>query len=282
MRIKYNPGNYGLMPVITRAPEGMGGGGGVDIPPFNMQSHGGDGGAGGDSGEFHDTSVPLFGQEDQGNGVEDVLAMFAPADGANNDDDEDPGELGGFMDVPQEQIAALEQDIITSIQGMSVGNLPENFDVTDPQQFQNYMNHVMRETVKRSLGVVFKPVQLAINQMQNQVDSRMDHKIKQSSRLNRETDIIVSEVPEINDPKHRAFLQPLNESLKAQKKTPQERAVALRKVLNQMGITPTKSNQRGRGGSNQESSGLRTGKSALDSFFGSSGNLFDTPKPPKK
>jgi hypothetical protein len=60
----------------------------------------------------------------------------------------------------------------------------------------------------------------------------------------------------------------MDATLKSKGRSAKERATALRKMLNQMGVTPSSNSRRTSTPGGNEPASIRTGTAALDSFFG--------------
>lgn len=218
---------------------------------------------------------PLIGVDDEdGESAldEDVFKMFNPEDGADDDEDDDASQLSG--DVPAEQITAMQTEIQTSIKNMRLPDniIPQDFDPSDRNQLQTLLTNVQQATIAQSLNVVFKPVQLALKHMKQQMDATIDSKVNSTKKGIQEQSIMEQIVPEVTNPKYAGMIKGMDAQLKANGKSVKERATTLRKMLNQMGI-----NEGGGTGNNRRASnpnqgagnqGMKTGKSALDSFFG--------------
>ena len=272
-----------LIGLITFAPADMSGIG--SIVPAGSSTHNGQqvqqssGGGGDDFGHGH---VPLFGQEsNQQQEDDDVFAMFKQTDEDGNPI-EDDGELddtiesdGELATIPQEQIQQLQTDIRNAISNMRIPEnaIPADFDANDRGQLGALLNTTVQSAVSQVMGIVFKPMQIALAHQTTQMQQLMDNKLKASTTQNSARSVIESMVPEINDPKHRDLVTMLDDGLKAKGKKPKERALAIRKTLNKMGFkAPTGSNRRmsGPGTSSNGSLDQQTkfGTDALDSLFG--------------
>lgn len=248
------------------------------IPSFS-------GGADGDSqqgqqqpgGDIH-SHVPLFGQESETNtDLNDALAIFQSQDGDDGDDEINDTELTPWTptEVPQEQVTALQQNIQRAIAGMQIPDdaIPDDFDPSDRNQLRTLMNHTVQAAVRQAMSVVFQPVQLAMNNLNSQIDSRINSAVTNTTTRNRAKDIIRDMVPEYDMKEYRTLIQGLDQTLIGQKKSPKERATALRKILNQMGIkaSPQASSgnmRRSGDGNTNGNQSVKTGTAALDSFFG--------------
>ena len=261
---------------MLRAPVDMGG-----MASFGGASESQPGGGGGGSGAQVDDAFAgeggrqqggLIGQEDDGEDTElkDMLSAFADPD-SGDDDDDDGAQTPGAGAVSQEEIGGMQQLVTQTIAQMRMPDnlIPENFDANDPQQLNQLLTRTMQHTVSQSLNVVFKPVQLAMKQMAATLQGEIDTKIKSSTSGMKDSAVLESIVPEINDPQHSGLVKTLDESLKAKGKKVQERAKTIRKMLNQMGIQSNGAGNRRTSNPNGNSGGgVKTGHAALDEFFG--------------
>jgi hypothetical protein len=246
-------------------------GGGGDGGNEQQQGGGTQGGAGDDN-----SHVPIFGQEDgdESGALDDILKAFGGSDDADGEfDDTTQDEDEGLSDVPQEQVEALNTQIVNAIKQMKIPDdaIPADFDFSDRTQVTALMNRTVQAAVAQSLNVVFKPVQLALSHMAKQIDTRVDSKIQGSREQFQAQSILEDLVPEINDPKHAPLVKNLDATLKANGKKPKERATTIRKMLNQMGIKSNAqpgSNRRASNPNSGNQASVRTGTAALDSFFG--------------
>ncbi len=266
----------------------------MNIPGFGGGDSNQGGGGSNDFGggdETHPGQSQLIGFNDDENGDsnnEEIESIFQMFDDEETDDDDDSGNGNGNNqnnnnngggnpgDVHQQEVQALESEIRNSIAKMMVPEniFPENFDPSDSNQLRTVLNKTVQAAVAQSLNVVFKPVQLGMKQLTTQLDSTINDRIANARTGMQDQSILESIVPEINDPKHSSLVQSLDNTLKAKGRKAKDRATTIRKMLNQMGI---KSNP-GDGG-NRRASGLndgggngstyKSGKAALDSFFGS-------------
>lgn len=255
---------------ILRAPAELsgfgsfGGGGGTG-------ADGGQGGTGGEGGELGSTQQhPLIGEgEDGEEGDSELNELFSAFGGGDEDENFEPVNIG---DIPQEDVDAMQTQVQSMIAQVRVpeNTIPENFDPSDRTQLMALLNKTAQAAVSSSMGVVFKPVQLAMTQMAAQMKAHVDNSIKASGKQNRDVSVITDLVPEYNDKRYSGMLKGVEQTLIAQGKKPEERAKLMRKMLNQMGIQgDTGQGRRSSGGTGQGgTASVRTGKSALDSFFG--------------
>lgn len=264
-------------PRINFAPPddlGGGGGGGNDNGGGNDPNQSGNGNQGqGDDGL--DLSGFLGDEDEAGGDLAEILASFGGTNEDNLDDTEQP-EIEGFSDASPEEIQEL---------GRTVGNLisriaptadliPENFDANDRDQLQQLLTKTMQQTTQQAMSVVFKPMQLAMATLAKQATKMMDQKISAAQTGMESNAILTSEVPELKDPRFKPFLDPMNEALIRQKKTPRERASIMRRTLNQMGVKPKAPNQRNSSQANGDNASIKHGKAALDSLFEAAGAAF--------
>lgn len=231
----------------------------------------------GDEGDDSHSNIPLYGEEGESTSdLDEALAMFN-----SNQGDDDDGELNDTeitpwtpTEIPNSEVETLQQGIRQAISQMRVPDnmIPEDFDPSDRGQLQQLLNQTLQAAVTQSMGVVFRPVQMAMNHLNQQIDGRIDSAVRTSRTQSQAQDIIESMVPEFQDKRYKTMLEGLDSTLKAQKKTPRERAVALRKILNQMGIKSTQGSDNSRrqsgSGGQGNGSGVKVGTAALDSFFG--------------
>lgn len=263
-------------PVFVMAPPDMPGmgsfGGGTDQSGGGTQE-----GGGFESGSSQQGPLIGFDDEQDDDGLGDVLSAFV------NEDDDDTGEVddtgtnesGAFDDIAPERLQSMQTEVRNAIQNMRLPEaaIPADFDPNDRAQVQTLMNQTIQAAVAQSLNVVFKPVQLAMEHMRDRMNSQIETQIRESRDSSSAQNILESQVPEVNNPKYRGLVTSLDSTLKAKGKKPAERAKAIRKMLNQMGVTEGA----GSGGNNRRASNpdgggnqsIRTGKAALDSFFGS-------------
>lgn len=214
---------------------------------------------------------PLFGQEEQQNTeLDSVLEAFAVADSQGQ-------QQAAAPEMPAERIQQMQANVRSAIQSMQMPQdlIPADFDPQNPQQMQVLLNRAMQHTITQALNVVFQPVQLAMEAQAANMEHLVDKRIKDSQSSAREQTVLEQMVPEINNDKYRGLVTQLDNTLKASGKPAKDRATAIRKVLNSMGINDSGSSQ---GGSNRRSAnptgqqgGMSTGKAALDKFFPSFG-----------
>ncbi len=249
---------------ITHAPPGEGSGG-----------EGGTGGdEGGDDDGFDLSGIEFETEGDDGTDLKDILAGFGGT--AEDDEDEPSGDDEGesFTDVDKESVAALSTQLNTMIGNMKIPEnmIPDDFDPNDRTQMTNLMNKAMQATIKQSLGVVFQPMQLALQQMARGVNSSIDSKIAKAQNGMAANSVIESMVPEMQDPRWKGMLRTVNKGLEGAGKKPKERAVIMRKMLNQMGVKSSGSGDSNRtaSGGNKTTNGAtrKEGTAALDAFFG--------------
>jgi|SRR6478736_3100215 len=254
---------------ILRAPAELSGFG-----SFGGGDNGGNAGGqqGGDGGELGSTQqYPLITENNSGEeGDEDDLSDLFGAFGSADDDSAfEPVSIG---DIPDSDVEAMQTQVQQLIANVRVPDnaIPENFDPNDRTQLAALLNKTAQAAVSQSMNVVFKPVQLAMTQMAAQMKAHVENSIKQSGKQNRDLSVITDIVPEYTDKRYAPMLKGVDAQLVAQGKKPEERAKLMRKMLNQMGIQgDTGQGRRSSGGTNQNNvPSVRTGKSALDSFFG--------------
>jgi ElaB/YqjD/DUF883 family membrane-anchored ribosome-binding protein len=253
-----------------------------ELNGFGSFGGGGDSGQGGNDNGGGNGGLEQPGQQgnlignDDGNGsqtsdLDDVFAQFADEDA--DDDDDDEGQTPPNNDVPQQEITSMQQSVQNAIRNMRVTDdmIPADFDANDRGQMVGLMNRVMQQTISQSLNVVFQPVQLAMKHMASTLQSQMESKINESRTGMQDQSVLESMVPEINDPKYSGLVKQLDSTLKTKGKKAKDRATAIRKMLNQMGIQSSGGNGSNRrasnpgGGSNPT---IKHGHAALDSFFG--------------
>jgi hypothetical protein len=234
---------------------------------------------------------------------QDLAAMLAAGDDSNNSnqidedlstalqmfgsDEDDDGDdttvqpLDGFKDVSAEEVTALQTQIQNQIRGMQVpiDMIPEDFNMNDRTQVQAVLSNVLRAAVAQSMSVSFRPMQLAMQSLTNQVDNRIQTSLSNAQKGMSARQTIESIIPEIKNPQHRGMIEMMDKDLKSKGKKPLERANAIRKILNQMGFTPPNSRQgNGRVATNPPNGNpaptngngtpsVRTGKAALDAMF---------------
>lgn len=218
---------------------------------------------------------PLIGVNDgnqEDDPLKDILEAWSDPD-ADDEDDDDQTPVN--TEIPQEQIAGMQTAVKNAIAAMRITDdaIPADFDPSDRTQMVSLMNRVMQQTVSQSMNVVFQPVQLAMKQMAQTLQAQIETKINDSRVGMKDSQILESIVPEINNPKYAGMVKGMDETLKAKGKKTKDRATAIRKMLNQMGIREgAGSNGNNRRTSNPNESGnqpsIKTGHAALDSFFG--------------
>jgi hypothetical protein len=211
----------------------------------------------------------------------DFAAMFG--DDADEDDDTPPADplnpddtVNGVPTaegISAERATAVETEVKTAIgkMGIPASFIPDNFDASDRTQLNQLLNRTMQATVAQTMSVVFKPVQVALEHAIGQIHKQVDAKISQTRDGMAAQSIMESIVPEFNNPKFRPMISSMDSQLKSKGRKPQERAKAIRKMLNQMGINEPGDNGTRRSstpGGNAAGATMRTGKAALDSFFG--------------
>ncbi len=268
----------GFHTAICRAPD--------DLQGFGSFGNGGGSGAGAGAGtgdgagtgtgfEMPGEQSPLIGVNDGGNESEDVLDeiinAFAPADDDDSDDGQQPPTN---PQIPQEQVDQMRQAVQTAIGQMRITDdmIPQDFDPNDRQQLTQFANKIMQQTVANSMNVVFQPVQLAMKQMAMTLQNQIDTKVSQTQNGMKDSAIFESIVPEVNDPKLAGIVKQLDSTIKANGTATKvrERAQLVRKMLNQMGIKSSGSNDRRSSGQGNGGGAVtkREGHAALDSFFG--------------
>lgn len=257
---------------------GLGGGGGMQMPSFG--DSGGDAGFVDDQGgQQGDLILPGGGGEggEDEDDMSEFLKMFADPENQDDDDDDDQGNGG---DIEQQEVVGLENEIKGLIANMRFPDnaFPENFDPNDRAQLQQVMSRGIQAAVGQSLNVVFKPVQLAMKQMVTQMNATIDQRVAAARDGMDSRTILESIVPEVTNDKYSAMITSMDATLAGKGKKPKERATAIRKMLNQMGIV-NKGGDSGGGSANRRMSGgggggggtqptMRKGHAALDSFFG--------------
>lgn len=210
-----------------------------------------------------------------------ALQMFGTADNTNIIDDTQVPQIQPFQDASPEAVQGLEAELTNFIKNLRVPDnaIPENFDPTDRTQMQTLLSGLMRNTISQSLAVVFKPMQLAMKTMANQIDGRMQSQIQQAMQGNSARTLLSEVVPEVNNPQLAPMILTMDSNLKNAGKKPAERAQAIRKVLNQMGFKPSNvqsnngqtrrvSSPNPTGGQGNNNQQVRQGTAALDSIFG--------------
>lgn len=228
-----------------------------------------------DDGDY--SHVPIFGSEDDKDpaGLDDVFSMFS-GETTGEVDDTTPVQLESLTDVAPEEINQLQQRMQQMISGMRIdeATIPEDFDPADRGQLLAVLSQVQQQTIQQALGVVFAPVQLAINTMASRIDGRIKQQITESGVRNTAQQTVRQMVPEWDDERYGGVVQTLDRSLREAGKKPVERARAIRKMLDQMGVR-AQNNRPSVGATRQntQSNGSthKTGAAALDSFFGGLG-----------
>lgn len=260
------PGEINGMPSFesgTGESQPGGGGSGAHGMPF-------DGGFGGGQG-------PLIGQDDdqQQESNDDIFAAFAPPTPKDGEQQQQDQQIDPYPELTQEQIQAAQTETMNIIRNMRIPDniIPENFDPNDRQQMQQVMTQAMQATIAQSLSVVFRPVQMAMTQMNGALRREMQTQVAESRTGIKESSIFEQTVPEVNNPKYAPLIQQLEAPLKAAGKPVAERAKTIRKMLNQLGVndpTTFDGNQRRTANPNggQAPTGRREGTAALDAFFG--------------
>ncbi len=234
------------------------------------------------------------GADGQGGGELDpellsAMSMFGDPANTGVIDDTQVTQPTAFQDASPEAVKALETEITNIIKNIRIPDnaLPENFDPTDRTQMQSVLSGLMRNTIAQSLSVVFRPMQLAMQTMANQIDQRVQGQITAATQGQSARQVLAETVPEVNNPQYAPMILQWDANLKSNGKKPQERAQAIRKMLNQMGFKPdqaarsngnnrTASNpqrQQGNGGAAPHAS-VRQGTAALDSMFAISRKQF--------
>lgn len=264
----------GLWSSVAMAPDGIEG-----MPNFIPI-----GGPGAGSGEIIESGVqgggqtqqqPLIGQESNEEDPLDFMSAFQEldedGDPIQTGEPDDTGD-GPFKaeDIPADRVKGVETEVMNSIKKMGAGKLPDGFDASDPAQLQGVLDRTVQAAVAQTMQVVFKPVQLALEHALGQMSKQMDSKISSARSGMQAQSILETVVPEINDPKYRDMVMSMDNTLKQKGKKPHDRAKTLRKMLNQMGVQSSgdSATRRSTGGTNPGGPTMRTGKAALDSFFG--------------
>lgn len=260
---------YGI-PVYSQAGSGPSGGAG--------DGGAGDGGAGdGDAEGADDGLPPIYGGE---NGDEidadltEIMGAFKDPNAA--DETDDTVDLSPELTaIPQAEVTAMETSVKTAIAKMTVGDsmIPDNFDPADRAQLKTLLDKTVQATVSQVMGVVFKPVQLALAHTVKQLGLQMDSKVKAGLVGVGARDILATIVPESTMPEYSGLVKTLDDTLRKKGNKPEARARLIRKTLNQMNINVAASGTGSRRvasgpAPNGQTSTKRSGKAALDSFFG--------------
>lgn len=258
---------------------GLGGGGGIQMPSFGD----GGGGDGGDSfvddnggGQQGNLIGDDSGDDDGDDDLSSILNAFNDPEGDDDDDDDSGNNNNNAGDIDNKEVEALESEIKNLIGNMQfpMAKLPENFDPSDRGQMQAVMTSAIQASVAQALNVVFKPVQLGMKQMAAQLNANIESKISSSRNQMNDRSILESIVPEVNDEKYAAMITTMDSALAGKGKKAKDRATAIRKVLNQMGVkgeVRDGNNRRMTGGGNgggESNRSVRHGHAALDGFFG--------------
>lgn len=197
----------------------------------------------------------------------------------DDEDEENEGTNDGSdgAGATQEQ---LQQEIQAAVRAMSIPEdvIPEDFDPTDSRQLRGVLGAVQQRTALATMGIVFKPVQAAMAQMQQHFAAEMDRKIKEATEGIQGQGQLEQIVPELTDPKLGPIIKNLDRVYKEKGKKPLERAKLIRRMLDTTGLA-SKNRGGGNGGgsnrSNQNRSSrdsqpgngaVRTGAAALDFF----------------
>ena len=247
---------------------------------FSPEDRTGGGAPGSEGGDPH-SGIPKFGQEDFGGDGEgeddgesddlsDMLSAFASDD---SDDEDDSGGEGDEEDDDdlEEASTRLNKELSAMITNYRIPDnaIPDDFDPNDRKQLADLLNNTSRSAITHAMAVTIRPVQAAMQRMETALVKQMDLKLASTTSNLKDSSVFNDIVPEAEMPKYRLLVEGLDKQLKEGKKsmTVRERADAVRRVLNRMGIKEgaKKQNQRRNGGSE---SGIRTGKAALDSLFG--------------
>lgn len=212
----------------------------------------------------------------------DILKSFAE-DEPDPEGDDDSTDDDDDDDDTTAQSEALNKEIGDLIKGYSIPDdaIPDDFDAADPKQLKALLNRTSQSAIAHAMAVTIRPVQAAMTHLERTLTRQMDDRIKSSSTELRDSSIFNDLIPEAEDPKYKGVVSSLHKSLKESKPkmSVRERATTIRKLLNQMGIKGSKrpTNKRGQQDSD-DSTSIRTGSAALDSFFGK----MPTPKPAAK
>lgn len=264
----------GLHTAICRAPDDFSGFGALTND--NAGGGNGQGQDGGDNGFANGGQqgdlIGVGGDQSQTDPMKDVFDMFADPDG--DDDDDDTGGTPVNTEIPQDQINNMQTLVKNTIANMRITDdmLPADFDPSDRTQMTAVMNKLMQSTVAQSMNVVFQPVQLAMKQMAATLQAQIDSKVSESRTGMRDQQVLESMVPEVNDPAYAPMVKTMDATLKQKGRNAKDRATAIRKMLNQMGVKSSGNGANSRRTSNPNGDGgngaVRTGHAALDSFFG--------------
>lgn len=253
--------------------------GGGPTPGGIPDGGGGDdlGGGGDDLGDPDESELPPIYTGEEGEvdeNLTEIFGAFKPEGDSEVDDTVDMN--AAISEIPPEQVKAVDTEVKAAIQKMQFPEsmIPADFNPNDRAQFKAVMDNGVRAAVAQALGVVFKPVQLALGHMVKQTGAQMDSKIKAATTGLKANNVLADVVPEINMPQYSGMVQSMNQALQKQGKKPAERAQILRRTLNQMGIkgnVPAPGNRRVASGTNPNNGVTQTkrqGTAALDSFFG--------------
>jgi len=213
--------------------------------------------------------IGVGGAEEEENPLNEILTAFADEDPG---DDDDPANPPAPPAIPQEQVTAMQTAVQNAIGQMRITDdmIPQDFDPNDRGQLTQVMNRIMQHTIAQSMNVVFQPVQLAMKQMAMTLQNQIDTKITESQTGMRDSTVLESIVPEINDPQYAGLVKNMDATLKAKGKKAKDRATTIRKMLNQMGVQSSGNNRRtANPGGGESNATIKTGHAALDSFFGS-------------
>lgn len=199
---------------------------------------------------------------------EDPFALLDQIE--DDDDDDDDSDNATDMGKVQKD---LQTDMMNAIKGMSIPEevIPDDFDPSDSKQLRGVLNDVQQRTALNTLSLVFKPVQVALTQMQTNMGKEIGRRIREATDSLGGQSVLAQEVPEISDPKLGPMIRTMDAAYKAKGKKPLERAKMIRKVLDTTGLKGkgNKSKNQSRSRRQQSThgnSGFLEGSAALDIF----------------
>lgn len=250
---------------------GTGGGGGGNQPPKDDDQ----GQQQQQQGQQQQNQNPGGEEEDVDDGTF-LASLFADDDDSNGDGgdkNQSPGQQQNQnqnqnqnpdqnQDSPEQQVSREIQDMLKKM-SVSEDMIPDGFDPSDPKQFRDVMAQIQQQAAVQTMQMVFKPMQLAIQNLTQEMKTEIQNAMKQHGTESNAQQILRQFVPEADDPEHSGLVKTLFTQAQKKSKNHGDAAKAVRRALDAMGI---KGKQKGQSDSDPSSGGYRTGKDALDMF----------------
>lgn len=246
---------------ILRAPEGEAGGGSVD---GNAQGRLGNDlfSVGSDKARQQQKPDDSGGDDDGDGDIADLLAEFGDDEDDSGDDDDKPEDFTGAD-------TALKEELMTTLKGLRLPDdlIPDDFDASDKKQLTDVLTKAHRQGVGSAVGMVMKPMQVAMQRLASQMEKVVDKKLKGYSDSNEAKNHIDTITTDFGDPNLKPMIKMMDDRLKDKKIGAAERAQKIRKSLSAMrlGNGTGKSTNSGNGGGSS-GSGMKSGAAALDLF----------------